>query len=157
MAEASRDPDQLRRLLSLAEIYDGGSRGDAARIGDVGLQTVRDWVLRFREFEQCVLGGFSNLAEPLGRSAVCQQIAVGVGDLALAVPQYHVVDDFKIGFECMYLRTQIGSHEFQDEYEPVRITLVRGVTQQEERIRDRRLRRTRVRPGLIKWKGQAAS
>jgi transposase len=31
----------------MAEIYAGGSRGDAARIGDVGLQTVRDWVLRF--------------------------------------------------------------------------------------------------------------
>ena len=47
LAKASRDPDQLRRLLSLAEICDGGSRGDAARIGGVGLQTVRDWVLRF--------------------------------------------------------------------------------------------------------------
>ena len=29
------------------EIYDGGSRSDAARIGDVGLQIIRDWVLRF--------------------------------------------------------------------------------------------------------------
>jgi hypothetical protein len=38
---------QGRRLLALAEIYDGGSRGKAARIGGVGLQTVRDWVLRF--------------------------------------------------------------------------------------------------------------
>jgi transposase len=34
-------------LLSLATIYDGGSRSDAARIGDVGLQIIRDWVLRF--------------------------------------------------------------------------------------------------------------
>ncbi len=41
LAKDSRDPDQLRRLLSLAEIYDGGSRGDAARIGGVGLQTVQ--------------------------------------------------------------------------------------------------------------------
>ena len=32
--------------LALAAIYDGGSRGDAARIGSVG-PTVRDWVLRF--------------------------------------------------------------------------------------------------------------
>ena len=47
LAKASRDPDQLRRLLSLAEIYDGGSRGDAARVGGVALQTVRGWVLRF--------------------------------------------------------------------------------------------------------------
>ncbi len=47
LAKRARDAGQLRRLLALAEIYDGGSRGDAARIGDVGLQTVRDWVLRF--------------------------------------------------------------------------------------------------------------
>ena len=47
LARQSRDPDQIRRLLALAEIYDGGSRSDAARIGGVGLQIVRDWVLWF--------------------------------------------------------------------------------------------------------------
>ncbi len=34
-------------MLALAEIYDGGSRSAAARIGGVGLQIVRDWVIRF--------------------------------------------------------------------------------------------------------------
>jgi transposase len=33
--------------LALAAIYDGGSRSEAAKIGGVGLQTVRDWVLAF--------------------------------------------------------------------------------------------------------------
>lgn len=47
LAKATKDAAQGRRLLSLAEIYDGGTRTDAARIGGVGLQTVRDWVLRF--------------------------------------------------------------------------------------------------------------
>jgi len=47
LAKTSRDASQARRLLALAEIYDGGSRTDAARIGVVGLQTVRDWVVRF--------------------------------------------------------------------------------------------------------------
>jgi transposase len=47
LARASRDAGQSRRLLALAAIYDGGSRTDAARIGAVGLQTVRDWVLAF--------------------------------------------------------------------------------------------------------------
>ena len=47
LARRTRDANQGRRLLALAAVYDGGSRGDAARIGDVGLQTVRDWVLRF--------------------------------------------------------------------------------------------------------------
>ena len=31
----------------MAEVYDGGSRTDASRIGGVGLQIIRDWVLRF--------------------------------------------------------------------------------------------------------------
>jgi transposase len=47
LAKRTRTANQMRRLLALAEIYDGNSRGDAARIGGVGLQTIRDWVLRF--------------------------------------------------------------------------------------------------------------
>jgi transposase len=31
----------------LAKIYDGGSQTSAARIGGVGLQIMRDWVVRF--------------------------------------------------------------------------------------------------------------
>jgi transposase len=37
----------VRRLLALAAIYDGASRTEAAAIGSVTLQMVRDWVLRF--------------------------------------------------------------------------------------------------------------
>src|SRR3954469_8853756 len=47
LAKAARDAGQSRRLLALAEIYDGGSRTRAARVGGVGLQTVRDRVVRF--------------------------------------------------------------------------------------------------------------
>src|SRR5256885_796389 len=47
LAKQSDDADQTRRLLALAAIYDGGSRGEAAELAGVGLQTVRDWVLRF--------------------------------------------------------------------------------------------------------------
>src|SRR3954464_14862514 len=47
LAKATRDAGQSRRLLALAEIYDGSSRTKAARIGGVGLQTIRDWVVRF--------------------------------------------------------------------------------------------------------------
>jgi len=46
-AKRADEAGHARRLLALAEIYDGGARGDAARIGGVGLQTVRDWVLCF--------------------------------------------------------------------------------------------------------------
>ena len=47
LAKATKDAAQSRRLVALAEIYDGGMRSDAARIGGVGLQTIRDWVLCF--------------------------------------------------------------------------------------------------------------
>ncbi len=47
LARASKEGNQIRRLLALAAIYDGGSRSEAARLGGVGLQTIRDWVLRF--------------------------------------------------------------------------------------------------------------
>lgn len=47
LARQSEDADQVRRLLALALVYDGGSRSEGARAGGVGLQTFRDWVLRF--------------------------------------------------------------------------------------------------------------
>lgn len=47
LAKASDDANQTRRLLALAAIYDGGERSDAAALGGVGLQLIRDWVVRF--------------------------------------------------------------------------------------------------------------
>jgi transposase len=47
LARGSKDSGQARRLLALAEIYDGGSRSEAAAVGGVTLQSIRDWVLRF--------------------------------------------------------------------------------------------------------------
>jgi transposase len=49
LAKQSRDPDQTRRLLALATIYEGQPRSEAARVGCVTLQSVRDWVLRFND------------------------------------------------------------------------------------------------------------
>src|ERR1700716_266287 len=46
-ARASKDAGQARRLLALAAIYDGASRTEAAKIGGVTLQIVRDWVVKF--------------------------------------------------------------------------------------------------------------
>jgi transposase len=47
LARHSRDPAQTRRLLALSVIATGGARSEAAEIGGVGLQTVRDWVVAF--------------------------------------------------------------------------------------------------------------
>ena len=46
-AKRSKDGPQARRLLALAAIYEGATRSEAAKIGGVGLQIVRDWVLKF--------------------------------------------------------------------------------------------------------------
>lgn len=44
LASRSKDANQSRRLLSLAAVLDGMSRADAARIGGMDRQTLRDWV-----------------------------------------------------------------------------------------------------------------
>src|SRR5271157_3359496 len=46
-AKRSKDGPQARRLLALAAIYEGASRSEAAKIGGVTLQIIRDWVLKF--------------------------------------------------------------------------------------------------------------
>lgn len=49
LAKRSPDNNQSRRLLSLAAVVDGMSREDAARIGGMDRQTLRDWVHRFNQ------------------------------------------------------------------------------------------------------------
>jgi len=46
-ARRSKDGPQARRLLALAAIYDRSTRSEAAKIGGVTLQVVRDWVVKF--------------------------------------------------------------------------------------------------------------
>jgi transposase len=46
-ANRSKDGAQARRLPALASIYDGATRSEAAKIGGVTLQVVRDWALKF--------------------------------------------------------------------------------------------------------------
>lgn len=47
LAKRSKDANQSRRLLSLAAVREGKDRGEAARIGGMDRQTLRDWVHRF--------------------------------------------------------------------------------------------------------------
>jgi hypothetical protein len=51
LAKKTKDGPQARRLLTLAAIYDRASRTEAAKIGGVGLQIIRDWVLRVQHVE----------------------------------------------------------------------------------------------------------
>src|SRR5471032_1613916 len=47
LAKKTKDGPQARRLMTVAAIYDGATRTEAAKMGGVGLQIIRDWVLRF--------------------------------------------------------------------------------------------------------------
>jgi len=48
-AKRAKDAAQARRLLAIAAVLDGASREDAAKIGGMDRQTLRDWVIRFNE------------------------------------------------------------------------------------------------------------
>src|SRR6201998_3723903 len=45
----AKDSDQVRRLLPIAAVLDGASRAEAAKVGGMERQTLRDWVIRFNE------------------------------------------------------------------------------------------------------------
>ena len=47
LAAATKNANQSRRRLSIAAVLDGINRTDAARIGGMDRQTLRDWVHRY--------------------------------------------------------------------------------------------------------------
>src|ERR1700674_123010 len=49
LAKRAKDAGQARRLLGIAAVLDGASREEAAKIGGMDRQTLRDWVIRFNE------------------------------------------------------------------------------------------------------------
>ena len=49
IAQRAKDAAQARRLLAIAAVLDGASREEAAKIGGMDRQTLRDWVIRFNE------------------------------------------------------------------------------------------------------------
>ena len=49
LARKANDPDQVRRLLAIAAVYDGMNRAEAAAVGGMDRQSLRDWVYRFNE------------------------------------------------------------------------------------------------------------
>ena len=47
VAQRVKNAAQARRLLAIAAVLDGSSRDQAAKIGGMDRQTLRDWVIRF--------------------------------------------------------------------------------------------------------------
>src|SRR5204863_4780688 len=48
-AQRAKDAAQARRLLAIAAVLEGASREEAAKIGGMERQTLRDWVIRFND------------------------------------------------------------------------------------------------------------
>ena len=97
LARASRDAAQTRRLLALAAIHDGASRTEAARIGGVGLQIVRDWVRRLNAegpmglVDRKVPGKPPRLT-PEQRAALMQAVEAGPEPELHGVVRWRLVD-----------------------------------------------------------------
>ena len=49
LGKRAKDAAQARRLLAIAAVLDGASREEAAKVGGMDRQTLRDWVIRFNE------------------------------------------------------------------------------------------------------------
>ena len=96
-AKATKDGPQVRRLLALAAIYDGDTRGEAARIGGVTLQIVRDWVMRFNAHGPAGLVDHKSTGRPTRlndahRAAVTALIESGPTPAIHGVVRWRLVD-----------------------------------------------------------------
>ena len=97
LAKGSGDTAQTRRLLALAAIYDGGSRSEAAKLGGVGLETVRDWVLAFNAegppgLINSKAPGKAPLLDAAKRQALAQVVAAGPIPAAHGVVRWRLID-----------------------------------------------------------------
>lgn len=79
LAARCNNVNQARRLLSIAAIYDGMNRHDAARVGGMDRQTLRDWVIRFNAAgPEGLLDGKAKGAAPKLTTEQLQELAAAV-------------------------------------------------------------------------------
>jgi transposase len=96
-ARASQDASQVRRLLSLAAIYEGATRTRAAEIGGVTLQIVRDWVLKFNAHGPSGLidrraPGQPSRLNASHRSALAAIVEAGPDPVVHGVVRWRIID-----------------------------------------------------------------
>ena len=97
LARTSRDARQVRRLLALAAIYAGATRSEAALVGGVTLQIVRDWVVRFNAQGPSGLvdrkpPGCRSLLNDEQRRALAQVVETGPIPAAHGVVRWRLID-----------------------------------------------------------------
>ena len=103
LAGKVKDANQARRLLAIAAVYDGMDREEAARIGGMDRQTLRDWVHRFNEQGP---DGLINAKSPGRPSKLSAEQKEGLQHLVEAGPdqQMHGV----VRWRCVDLKRVLG-------------------------------------------------
>jgi transposase len=74
LAAKTTDANQVRRLLALVTVRDGMERDEAARIGGMDRQTLRDWVHAFNERGP---EGLINAKAPGAKPKLTTELATG--------------------------------------------------------------------------------
>jgi transposase len=114
LARKTKDTTQSRRLLSLAAVLDGMNRTEAARIGGMDRQTLRDWVHRFNSEGPDGLrdrpgGGKPSALSPGQRAELAAIVEAGPDPAADGVVRWRRVDLQRI------IRERFGI-EFHERY-----------------------------------------
>ena len=105
LARISKDVRQSSRLLSLAAVLDGMSREDAARVGGMDRQTLRDWVHRFNEagpdgLKDAWYGGPQPRLSPAQKVELAEIVETGPDASVDGVVRWRRVDLQKVIKEC---------------------------------------------------------
>jgi transposase len=104
LATTVKDADQVRRLLALAAVYDGKDREEAARVGGMDRQTLRDWVHRFNERGP---DGLINVKAPGRRPTLSKEQMEELGRLVEAGPDPE--KDGVARWRCVDLKRVLGA------------------------------------------------
>src|SRR5438105_15203031 len=103
MARAVKDANQARRLLAIAAVYEGMDREEAARIGGMDRQTLRDWVHRFNTHGS---NGLINIKPPGRRPRLSAEQREDLRELVEAGPDPQT--DGVTRWRCVDLKRVLG-------------------------------------------------
>jgi transposase len=118
LARKTKDGPQARRLLALAAIYDGATRTEAARIGGVTPQIIRDWVMRFNARGAAGLLDGKSPGQPLRlndvqRQAIVRMIESGPIPAIHGVVRWRLIDLSQWIYEEFRIAKQTLSRELR--------------------------------------------
>jgi transposase len=113
-ARRASGPRQVRRLLALAAVYEGRSRAEAASIGGMDRQTLRDWALRFNaDGPDGLLNrkstGQPRLLTPDQMQALAELVEIGPDRAVHGVVRWRRIDLQRVLKERFDVKVSLGS------------------------------------------------